>query len=1120
MSAGKENMRKRNSIIMDFVIGRQVAGMVCALAIGLSTALPFHSTASAESNAAEIALVSVRGFDLLNDALQVEVNDAALAALGSAESPGLVSFPITWNEQVELELEVLNVVAPDARFMSVQPAGTVFLPVPDVQVFRGRVAGQPHSHVFLAFSSVGPANGYLDLSDGRRFFLSSTPGEQGATLSVHRGAGLSGMPGFAELCGQHAAPGAAPVIHGNAVAQTTLSGGPMMARVAIDADQEFVGLFNGNDAAAQAYIVQVIAAVSDIYIRDLDIRLVLSFVRTWPNGGAPFEAADLPGFATHWQTNENMTGLNYVHLFSGERDTFFGGNAYLTHPCSGSAFAVSAWMLGSFPTPVGAPHLANWDVEVVAHEMGHNSGSGHTHDTYEPPIDMCGFGVWSRGDIMSYCNTTAGGMLNVDMRFHARVQQVVASAVQACLPFDCNQNNIEDAQDITQGGMPDMNSNGIPDQCEDCNHNGILDSVDIAQGAVDVDVNGIPDVCEPDCNLNSQPDLPEIAKGNVTDTNGNLVPDECDPDCDGNGISDHAEIAEGLRLDVDRNSIPDNCDDCNANGIEDYIDLERESNVFLCQWADNVREYHQASGVGVRTLGTGPLFDPYDLVFGPDRQLYVASFGNDRIVRINVDNGTTSDFVPAGSGGLDGPSSLIFGPNGNLFVSSNLSNSVLEYHGTTGALVGTLVSSGSGGLIRPHGLAFLASGDLLVAGNDATVRRYHGATGAYVGLFVTAGSGGLSGPRGIALAPDGRLLVSSTNTNSVLLYDATGAFVRVFSTGPIPNGAWGIRFGPGGHVFVVRHSGEIRVIEYDYPEGRYLQSYIRGDSLLTSPTGIAFRPASALDCNQNFALDTCDLSSGESLDCQSNSVPDECDIAAGTSTDVNGDGRPDECDCPPIPPLLAENSGPCLNDGECQNESTCIAGRCYVPKNRYISFESPLVAPGESALVRVKHVASGRSWWVAEHNPADPADVYRLSNSPTCVVWDGAPLLIHVSQCGVSPAGQYVVQATHCGCAGAEGNFSPAVTIPTIPKPGPKFWGDSVGVISGATWTPPNGFVNVQDVTAAIKFLQGDPVAPHRSWVDLHPEATNALVNVADVQQFVLAIQGAAYPYALPSACP
>ncbi|UCC32071.1 MAG: hypothetical protein JSU86_07280, partial [Phycisphaerales bacterium] len=59
------------------------------------------------------------------------------------------------------------------------------------------------------------------------------------------------------------------------------------------------------------------------------------------------------------------------------------------------------------------------------------------------------------------------------------------------------------------------------------------------------------------------------------------------------------------------------------------------------------------------------------------------------------------------------------------------------------------------------------------------------------------------------------------------------------------------------------------------------------------------------DCNANGVQDICDVGSGASRDCNKNGVPDECDIADGVGEDVNGNGMLDECE------LVVDRVKPC-----------------------------------------------------------------------------------------------------------------------------------------------------------------------------------------------------------------
>lgn len=148
-----------------------------------------------------------------------------------------------------------------------------------------------------------------------------------------------------------------------------------------------------------------------------------------------------------------------------------------------------------------------------------------------------------------------------------------------CQP-DCDNDGVIDACELL-AGAPDCDGNGVPDNCQpDCNNNGVGDACDIAAGAADCDGNGVPDVCQPDCNANGIADGCELAAGSAGDCNGDGVLDECEPDCDNNGIPDGCDLAAGAG-DCDGDGILDRCEiaggapDCNGNGVPDACDLAR-----------------------------------------------------------------------------------------------------------------------------------------------------------------------------------------------------------------------------------------------------------------------------------------------------------------------------------------------------------------------------------------------------------------------------------------------------------------------------------------------------------------------------------------------------------------
>lgn len=102
-----------------------------------------------------------------------------------------------------------------------------------------------------------------------------------------------------------------------------------------------------------------------------------------------------------------------------------------------------------------------------------------------------------------------------------------------------------DPNDLSAGDVEEYGL--IGDECP-CNGDWMIRALSCPTGhcdeSQDLDDNGIPDECDPDCNGNGTPDDFDVASGTSTDCDGDGVPDECVlPDCDGNG---HADLCQAL----------------------------------------------------------------------------------------------------------------------------------------------------------------------------------------------------------------------------------------------------------------------------------------------------------------------------------------------------------------------------------------------------------------------------------------------------------------------------------------------------------------------------------------------------------------------------------------------
>ncbi|MCC6659888.1 MAG: hypothetical protein IT437_03280 [Phycisphaerales bacterium] len=506
------------------------------VAAALSFALALPAAAQSVQAGRARPFAPVRKADAV---MIVRADRATLESLTVQAGPVTVEeFPIPGGRSVTLDLERFTATSAGTRFVVGRPGGRdrpFEFDTSRVVMLRGSVRGLPGSHVFLSFSPWG-SGGSISLSPaGEPIAVTSRstgPALASDELAVFQVRATPGGGGVPIACGVQPpaelpadAHRPSPLLPewrrpamGGMPAGGPLDGpGPIKGlrqiQIAVETDFEFFSLYGDLNAAA-AYVTQLYGAVSDIYIRDVNTRVEVSYVRLWdtPSGLYPGEDP-LAGFRSYWNANMGSVTRDVAQYCSGRRDLNAGGVAYLAGLCNTNSYSWIGYIDGFFADPA-VPHVHNHDIMVAAHELGHNCNTPHTHDM---GLDTCDDGNTPprRGTIMSYCGQTfTGGAANQDLYFHALQQVIMEQYIgqSSCIATDCNRNGLPDAMDIASGFSQDTNGNGIADECEDCNHNGVLDPQDIAAGTVsDLNANTIPDTCEPDCNNNGLPDDMDFA---------------------------------------------------------------------------------------------------------------------------------------------------------------------------------------------------------------------------------------------------------------------------------------------------------------------------------------------------------------------------------------------------------------------------------------------------------------------------------------------------------------------------------------------------------------------------------------------------------------------------------
>lgn len=354
---------------------------------------------------------------------ELSFDPAAYAALKTQTHALLTDFPLgSTTETVTLEVKPFDVYTADARIVMGTANGDVPIARPDVLTLQGRVYGDDDSFVYLGISPTVVA-GFVEYR-GTRHIISSGPHGSGAKTVIYD---LARVPDGALqwdefVCraievGDSAGAGAEHFSTG----ERALVGQCLRATVAVDTDYEYTAnLFGGDATASNSYMPVLFGAVASIYRRDILVTLDLSFTRVWPENNDPYTGADQLGeFRDWWNANETGVQRDTAHYLSGMGG---GGVAYLSVICSGPFNYGQSNINGFFPQPVGSYKNGNWDLLVVSHEIGHNFSAPHTHDM-TPQVDGCGTGDCSLargGTIMSYCHICAGGLANIDLRFHER----------------------------------------------------------------------------------------------------------------------------------------------------------------------------------------------------------------------------------------------------------------------------------------------------------------------------------------------------------------------------------------------------------------------------------------------------------------------------------------------------------------------------------------------------------------------------------------------------------------------------------------------------------------------------------------------------------------------------
>jgi Metallo-peptidase family M12/IPT/TIG domain len=484
----------------------------CLLAAPLGAATTASTSADTRHVDAAVRGQLVDASGTPNRAEVVHFGDAVapeLLATAPEQSVHVAGWPVAPGERADVVLTRHEVYAPGAKVYRVEGGKTTEVPRSRLAFLWGTAEDDPDTRVFAA---VDPDDEQLD-----GFALSAK-----ATHEIHPlGSAKLGVavPGVRQYlvappevfleqagqsptwtCGQNGAPlpfllnqETVPHLDGG-LADSSGSLGSLgsldkaittlhTAVLAIDTDKELLSIkFGNNTTTAGNYVASLIAQMNVIYQRDLLIQLMQgnTFLRvgsdpwTQPSTGGA-NVNQLNEVSTYWSTTNDGITRAFVAMLSGKGGSGASGIAWVPGSLCSHAYGVSFSQVYTSGT---SPSFG--DVLVVAHEIGHNFGSPHTH-CYNPPIDTCyngeaANGCFSgspscpapttingvtnvKGTLMSYCHILGG--CTSSLVFHpttvAKIQPLIQSAVNSCIfpaATAVGVSAIVPSSGLTTGGTP------------------------------------------------------------------------------------------------------------------------------------------------------------------------------------------------------------------------------------------------------------------------------------------------------------------------------------------------------------------------------------------------------------------------------------------------------------------------------------------------------------------------------------------------------------------------------------------------------------------------------------------------------------------------------------------
>lgn len=369
----------------------------------------------------------------------------------------LTDFPIGIKGNGVLELERTSPVV-DGETVILINGKEPYTP-PAVQTFRGKIRGEDKSRVVLTMVG-GNMVGMVEHEDGARYILSpATSSKKDVREHVlYSDDAVAATLDRSFICStpdddehHQALEPVSKFLNKDKPLSTDL----LQVDIAIETDYALFKRLNPDINTADPevvynYIVPLIAMVSTLYEDEINVTFHISYYNIWTEEDPYAAGGDisqiLRKFSAYWATNKRGVPRDIAHLITGPGSTDVGGIAWLNTLCNKGSGGYGGFSVSGIRAVYTYPTIDyTWDVNVIAHELGHNFASPHTHvcsfwghaplDTcvskkVQPIADDACFDFAPKraeGSIMSYCHLLNG---KVPLFFTEPVAQVIRQGAE------------------------------------------------------------------------------------------------------------------------------------------------------------------------------------------------------------------------------------------------------------------------------------------------------------------------------------------------------------------------------------------------------------------------------------------------------------------------------------------------------------------------------------------------------------------------------------------------------------------------------------------------------------------------------------------------------------------